>query len=116
MDNGREETLFQVFYLTYTIPTLTSLVTFFFALLRSFRRIEEMDDDAYLFCLVVMVFLMINGLTERCLGSNYDYKTLALFLALAMGCNKRTRTVYTLRGSGSAVIEEDAGPALESAG
>ena len=95
---------------------LVGIAAFFFALLRSFRRIEEMDDDAYLFCLVVMIFLMINGLTERCLGSNYDYKTLALFLALAMGCNKRTRTVYTLRGSGSAVIEEDAGPALESAG
>jgi len=84
---------------------LLGIAAFFYALLRSFRRIEEMDEDAYLVTLVVMVFLMVNGLTERCLGSNYDYKILALFLAMAIGCNKRVPIPYTLRGKGHAIIE-----------
>ena len=75
-----------------------------------------MENSPYLFCCVMMVFLMINGLTERCLASNYDYKTLVLFLVMAMGCNKRAASVYALRGSGSAVIHEASDGSLSDAG
>jgi hypothetical protein len=74
-----------------------------------------MEGSAYLFSLVLMVFLMVNGLTERCLGSNYDYKTLALFLAMAMGCNKRVRVPYTLRSRSRADAEGEGDPALNGA-
>lgn len=92
---------------------LLGLASYFFALIRSFFRVEEMENDAYIFASVLMTFLLVNGLTERSLASNYDYKTLALFLALAMGCNKRVKVVYALRGNGTAAIvgEPDAPPA-----
>lgn len=88
---------------------LLGIASYFFALIRSFFRVEEMENDAYIIASVLMTFLMVNGLTERCLGSNYDYKTLALFLAMAMGCNRRIKSVYALRGNGSPVIETDSG-------
>ena len=94
---------------------LIGIAAYFFALLQSFRRIEEMEESAYLFSLVLMVFLMVNGLTERCLGSNYDYKTLGLFLAMAMGCNKRVRIPYTLRSRSRADDEGEGDPALKGA-
>ena len=31
-----------------------------------------------------MAFLTFNGLTERCLGDNYDYRMVAVFLALSI--------------------------------
>ncbi len=95
---------------------LLGVAEYFFALLGSFRRVEEMENSPYLFSCVMMIFLMINGLTERCLASNYDYKTLVLFLVMAMGCNKRAASVYALRGSGSAVIHEASDSSLSDAG
>ncbi len=94
---------------------LLGIASYFFALIRSFHRVEEMENDAYIIASVLMTFLMVNGLTERCLSSNYDYKTLVLFLAMAMGCNKRVKTVYALRGNGSPVIEKDSGIAAQAA-
>ena len=83
---------------------LIGIAAYFFSLLRSFHRVEEMENSSYVFSSVIIVFLMVNGLTERCLASNYDYKTLAMFLAMAMGCNQRVNVVYALRGNGSAAI------------
>lgn len=95
---------------------LLGIAAYFLSLLRSFHRVEEMEDSAYVFSCVMMVFLMINGLTERCLASNYDYKTLALFLALAMGCNQRVEVVRYVHiyGSDSDAEAPDAPP--QSAG
>ena len=95
---------------------LLGIAEYFFALLGTFHRVEEMENSAYLFSCVMMVFLMINGLTERCLASNYDYKTLVLFLVMAMGCNRRAASVYALRGSGRAVIHEASDSSPSSAG
>ncbi len=95
---------------------LLGITEYFFALLGTFHRVEEMENSAYLFSCVMMVFLMINGLTERCLASNYDYKTLVLFLVMAMGCNRRAASVYALRGRGRAVIHEASDSSPSSAG
>lgn len=65
---------------------LIGIAVFFFMLLNAFRNTGEMPEDEYQFCAVVMTVLTINGLTERCLGGNYDYRVLASFLAVAMGC------------------------------
>ena len=68
---------------------LIGITVFFIALLMSFRDIDEMDDEYYAISACLIFFLMINGLTERCLGDNYDYRTVALFLAMGVGCSKR---------------------------
>lgn len=65
---------------------LLGIGAFFAAMLHSFRDMREMDDDVFGFCLTVTAFLTINGLTERCLGGNYDYRMLSVLLVMAIGC------------------------------
>lgn len=67
---------------------LLGLGAMFLTLLHSFRSVDQLDKDRYLICSMCMVFLMMNGLTERCLGGNYDFRMVAFFLALAIGCNQ----------------------------
>ena len=91
---------------------LLGLAAFFFMVLFSFRDMHALSDEQYRLCLGVMGFLMINGLTERCLGGNYDYKVLASFLAMAIGCNaagSRKRTLMGVRPIGQAQQEEKGG-------
>ncbi|MBR1584271.1 MAG: O-antigen ligase family protein [Clostridia bacterium] len=75
---------------------LIGLALFFIALLRAFRDVSRLDRDAYRFCGVIMAYLTVNGLTERCLGGNYDFKTVALFLVMAL-CLHRTNDVNAPR-------------------
>lgn len=65
---------------------LLGIAAFFAAMLYSFRDLRAMDQDTYLFCAVLMMYLLVNGLTERCLGGNYDYKMVAVFLVMSLGC------------------------------
>lgn len=65
---------------------LIGVAALFIAMLHSFRFVRDMEEEPYRFCLTVMAFLTVNGLTERCLGGNYDYKMVAVFLAMALGC------------------------------
>ena len=67
---------------------LIGLLVLFLTILYSMRRVEELPEVEYLFCFTVMGYLMINGFTERCLGGNYDYKTLVFLLILALCCRR----------------------------
>lgn len=81
---------------------LLGLAAFFFMAIFSFRDMQSLRDDQYRLCIGIMTFLTINGLTERCLGGNYDYRMVACFLAMAVGCNAagaRRRTLVTVRNT-----------------
>lgn len=62
---------------------LIGMVLYLFMLLRAFRRVKDMPDDAYVFCLALMLGIFIKGLTERT-HSTASYWTLYLFLACGL--------------------------------
>ena len=71
-------------------------------LLYAFRDMESLREDQYRFCTGIMTFLTINGLTERCLGGNFDYRVVACFLAAAVGCHAaaaRSQILVTVRNT-----------------
>lgn len=76
---------------------LLGIGAFFAALLYSFRDLKEMDGQTYRLCTAVMAYLAINGLTERCMGGNYDYKMVAVFLAMTLGCRYAPIRVRVVR-------------------
>ena len=65
---------------------LIGIAVFFAAILYSMRKVRELPEDRYMFCSLLFGYLMLNGFTERCLGGNYDYKTLVLLTTLALCC------------------------------
>ena len=67
---------------------LVGIAAFFFTLLKSFEKARTMPYDRYLTASVLMFFLMVNSLTERCLGGNYDFRMVAVFLAMALCLNR----------------------------
>lgn len=69
---------------------LIGIAMLFLILLYSTRNIEELPENKYMYCTLFMAYLLINGLTERCLGGNYDFKTLFFFMILAICCNRET--------------------------
>lgn len=60
----------------------------FVVVLYAMRDIEKISLEKYVFSSLILVYLMINGLTERCLGGNYDYKVLFFYLIMAICCNR----------------------------
>jgi len=84
---------------TWLNSGLLGLSAFFFMLLFAFRDMHSLRDDQYRLCTGIMAFLTINGLTERCLGGNYDYRVLACFLATAVACNAAGSRKRTLRSA-----------------
>lgn len=73
---------------TWVNTGLIGVGSFFFLLLFAFSRVDEMTLEKYRLASTCMVFLMMNGLTERCLGGNYDYKMMILFISLSAGCDR----------------------------
>lgn len=67
---------------------LLGISFFFIALLYSFQRTYELEEERYLFCAILVFFLMMNGLTERCIAGNYTYGVSSILLAMAVGCNR----------------------------
>lgn len=67
---------------------LMGIAMLFLILLHSTRNIEELPENKYIYCSLFMAYLLINGLTERCLGGNYDFKTLFFLMILAICCNR----------------------------
>lgn len=67
---------------------LIGIACFFLMILYSMRHMEEVSEQRYYFSSMIIVYLMMNGLTERCLGGTYDYKMFILFLVLALCCNR----------------------------
>ncbi len=65
---------------------LIGMGMFFLTILYSTRKIKDLAIEKYVFVSMILSYLMINGFTERCLGGNYDYKTLSFFLVLSLGC------------------------------
>lgn len=63
---------------------LVGITALFGSLLYSMRNIHRLAQNKYIFVCLIMVYLMVNGLTEKCLGGNYDYKTLSFLLVLAI--------------------------------
>lgn len=66
---------------------LIGIAVFFFTILYSMRRVEELPENEYLFCFLIMSYLMISGFTERWMG-NYDYKTVIFLILLALCCRR----------------------------
>lgn len=57
---------------------LIGIAAYFAALLYSMRNIEEIPRERYLFSSIILTYLMMNGLVERTLSGNYDYRILSL--------------------------------------
>ena len=74
---------------TWLNTGLIGIAVFFYCVMRCFRSVGQVYREYYLICATLLFYLMINGLTERCLGDNYDFKTVALFLCLSLSCSKR---------------------------
>ena len=72
---------------TWLNTGLLGIAAFFMSMLFSFRNILALSQVQYEISATIMAFLTFNGLTERCLGGNYDYRTVAVFLAMAIACN-----------------------------
>ncbi len=87
---------------TWLNSGLLGLAAFFFTVIYSFRDMNSLREDQYRLCIGIMIFLTINGLTERCLGGNFDYRVMSCFLVMAVGCNaagSRKRTLVTVRNT-----------------
>ena len=67
---------------------LLGIGVFFIALLYSLRNLREVPENSYIFTSMIMISLLVNGLTERLLSGNYDFRMLTLFLVLALCCNR----------------------------
>lgn len=73
---------------------LIGIAALFAALLYSMRNIQQIQEEKYVFASLLITYLLVNGLTERCLTGNYDYKILTLFLVFAMCCNRSDDIKY----------------------
>lgn len=69
---------------------LIGMFAYFFMLISAFRRVRDIPDNAYAFCLAVMLGVFIKGLTERT-HSTASYWTLYLFLACALALNAKAQ-------------------------
>lgn len=67
---------------------LIGIACLFLVMLYSMRHAEEIPEMRYRFSSIMIVYLLVNGLTERCWGGTYDYKTLLMFFILAVCCNR----------------------------
>lgn len=69
---------------------LIGIFAFYLMIFLSFRRMREVKDGAYVFCITVMLGFFIKGLTER-VHSTANYWTLFMFLscALALKCRDK---------------------------
>lgn len=64
---------------------LAGIAVFFFMIFTAFNSVKFMSEDKYQFCAAILAYLTMNGLTERCLGGNYDYKMFIIFVLMAIG-------------------------------
>ena len=76
---------------------LIGLAVLFGLILYSMRRAEELPEAEYLFCSLIMAYLLTNGFTERCLGGNYDYKMAFFLLVLALCCRRADEAERNLK-------------------
>lgn len=63
------------------------IAAFFIMIFVAFYYFNKMEEEDYRFALLILAYLTMNGLTERCLGGNYDYKTFISLFIMALGCN-----------------------------
>ena len=73
---------------------LLGIASYFYMLLDSMKKVKEMEEEQYLFCFIYIFSFMLHGFTERAFGT-YDYHTLFLFLACALGCSREKKAVST---------------------
>lgn len=66
---------------------LIGVMVLFLSMIISSMNYRKIQYSAYIYCCVLMLSMTINGLTERCIGSNYDFKILTLLLIMSIGCN-----------------------------
>lgn len=67
---------------------LIGIACFFLMVMHAMRNMKEVTEERYIFSSMLVVYYIVTGLTERCLGGTYDYKTLGMFLVLAVCCNR----------------------------
>lgn len=73
---------------------LIGIAVYFFMLIMAFRCMKDVKDDAYAFCLAVMLGVFIKGLTERT-HTTASYWTLFLFLACALAFKSKAEPSAT---------------------
>lgn len=69
---------------------LIGIAALYFMILYSYRRIYEIQDNAYLLCTGYMIMFMIYGWTERAFGT-YEYMTLFIFYTTGLANNREIR-------------------------
>ena len=65
---------------------LIGIALLFAMVLFSMKKLQIFSEEQYIFCVLILTYLMLNGFTERCLGGNYDYKMMGFLLVIALGC------------------------------
>lgn len=80
---------------------LLGVTSFFYMVLDSFKKINELEKANYLFCCAIFLLFTIHGLTERMMSSAHTYDVFLTFLALAVGSRRKHNTLemrkYPLR-------------------
>lgn len=69
---------------------LFGIGAYFFAILASFRQMDRLAREDYLFCAAYLLWFMILGWTERSMSS-YEYQMLLLFMTMGVACKKPRR-------------------------
>lgn len=64
------------------------VAVYFWAMVQAFKKPEEIDRDAYIFCLIFVLRHMMHGFTERNWGT-YEFSLLFLFIAMGMAASQR---------------------------
>lgn len=71
---------------TWANSGLIGIALLFAMVLFSMKKLQIFSEEQYIFCVLVLTYLMLNGFTERCLGGNYSYKMIGFLLVIALGC------------------------------
>jgi O-antigen ligase len=67
---------------------LIGIGLFFLMLIVSMRKIEELEENVYLLCSACMLYLTLNGLTERIISNAYNYRVVTIFVMAALALNR----------------------------
>jgi O-antigen ligase len=67
---------------------IIGIAAFFLLLIVSMRKIRELREDVYQFCSACILYLTLNGLTERTISNAYNYRVVAYFLVAVLALNR----------------------------
>ena len=65
---------------------LVGIALYLFSILRAYSRISELSEKQYCLVCVILLWFMMQGLTER-LFSTFNFQSLFFFIAMAVACD-----------------------------